>query len=1099
MTAAFVPVDAQEREEIRTQIDENMCVEAGAGTGKTTVLVDRIVQIVRSGRARVEEIAVITFTEKAAGELAARVREQLEVAREAAAVPEERLRFEAALRDLNRAHVETIHAFAAGLLRERPVEAGVDPGFAVLADLPAQLAFEKTYADWIAGEMAQDPPPPALLDALNLGLDYACVREAADALHRHRDALPLGPIPTEDPDIDGFLRTLADECKALGALEPCAIDETDGALEELRRALDMQRAFEALRGHPESLRRAIAMARRPRDSAGSQAHWQTADDCRKVKRSIRRVRDALGTCADAMKQAATAHLLVWLQGFVEHYKEARKQEGKADFDDLLIWARDLVRGNAEVRRDFQQQYRCILVDEFQDTDPLQAELIVWLCEDGSGAQDWRRARLRPGSLFVVGDPKQSIYRFRRADIAMYDDVKGRIFGGRAHTIVQNFRSAAPIIAWVNERFTALMKPLPGVQPDYIGLQEHPDYAAPRTQAVNVVRCVIDGARVPELRAAEANALASMICAAVSDGAWTLRDGRAAAYRDIAMLIPSRAELETYEEALARAGVPYRHEGGRTFFLRQEVRELIAILRAIDDPSDQVAAVAALRSPAFGLSDEDLLLHRAAGGGFHELRLRRDAAGPVPEALRLLGDLRRLRHARGLPDIVRTVLDRTQLIEAAMLQPQGEQAAANLLKLVDQARAFAAAGGGGLRGFVRWLKENTTRTSDETDAAISEETDDVVRIVTVHASKGLEFPVVVFANMNTQRSDRTRVIADRAARRLHVKLGKVEQRFWTPGWDGALAAEQVHDDAEQRRLLYVAATRAKDRLVVPVFVASDERPKAGELRSANDLLRIAGVEDEAALVDGAAIEAPPAEAPVWRRPLPDTGGADVERVCDERAAWRQAHDALVARASSPLDVRTASSLKDACEPAADGDGAWRGRATEFGTAVHALLERIDLRRPDDATAMAQAIAAEFGLRGREDEIARIARNALDAGVIRRALRSTRVLREVAFTAPLPAGTSGLAEGRMDLLFVEDGAIVIVDFKTDAVSRTEVEERAASYRTQAQIYAWAAGRTTGMRVREVILLFARPGVEHATRVDAAFLAEAEAVLSRPDGPA
>jgi ATP-dependent helicase/nuclease subunit A len=1101
----FRAADQDVRDAIRDRIDESMCVEAGAGTGKTTVLVERIVRLLGSGRADVRHIAVITFTERAAAELAARVRERLELARDVASEGSpEQSRLTAALRDLSRAHMETIHAFASGLLRERPVEAGIDPGFRVLDDLPSQLEFEAAWSEWTLEQMAQSPPPTALISALNLGLDYAKVREAADLLQQHRDVLPLPELDARDGDVPGFLRELDDACMRLEPLLMRIVNEEDGAYTQALDVLEMRRLCRSLAGHEDSLHRAIAQAQSIRTKgagSGSQGNWRTQQDCRDVKALLGAYGEALAACGSQLKQAATARLLFWLQDFVRLYEERRKAAGVADFDDLLIWARNLVRDNAEVRAYFQHQFTHILVDEFQDTDPLQAELIVWLSDDHSGANDWRRARPRPGSLFVVGDPKQSIYRFRRADIAMYDDVKRDVFGGEVQAITQNFRSAGPIIDWVNEMFGAMIVESPGVQPPYRGLHCDPRHPAERGDAVNIVRCVVppaskSNATAGEVREAEANAVASIIRSAVDDGAWTLRDGRAAGYRDVAVLVPSRAEIERYEYALARAGVPYRHEGGRTFFVRQEVRELIALLRAIDDPADAVATVAALRSSAFGLSDEDLLLHRASGGVLNYLRIRKDATGAVAGALHVLRGLAEKRHTHILPDIVRAVLDETRLVEVAMLQPQGEQSAANLLKLVDQARAFSAAGGGALRAFVRWLREHTSRAPDETEATISEETDDVVRVLTVHASKGLEFPVVVFANMGTNRADRTRVIPDRARRTVHLRLGKNEDGFVTPDWEAALQAEQRHDIAEQQRLLYVAATRAEDRLVVPVFVASANPPQ--DPKSYNDQLRLAGVEREPGLVDGGAIAAPVAELPVWRRAMDCAEPGDVATVAAARDAWLRKRDADIVAASRPLDVRTASALKGALdeERATAGEGVWRGRATEFGTAVHALLERIDLSRPEGAAGLATTVAAEYGLRAREREIAEVARRAIASPVIARALASPRLLREVEFAAPLPAEAGGgLAEGRIDLLFAEDGELVVADFKTDRVTAAGVDARAAEYRPQALIYAWAAAHATGMPVREVIFLFARPGIEHVMTVGEAFRAEAESLLSAP----
>ncbi len=560
-----------------------------------------------------------------------------------------------------------------------------------------------------------------------------------------------------------------------------------------------------------------------------------------------------------------------------------------------------------------------------------------------------------------------------------------------------------------------------------------------------------------------------------------------------VVIPSRTSLEVYEDEFARADLPYRHEGGRTFFIRQEVRVLVAVLRAIDDPGDAVAAVAALRSSAFGCSDEDLLLHRHAGGRFDHASVRADAAGPAAGALRALHALAELRYGVTLSELVRAVLDRTRLVEFAMLQPQGDQVAANLLKVIDQARTFAEASGRGLRGFVRWLKEHVNRASDETDAPISEETDDVVRVVTIHASKGLEFPIVVFANMATSRRDYTTVLADRVVHRLHVKLGKKEDGFRTPGYGDAEAAEQPHTVAEEQRLLYVAATRAKDRLVLSFIDRTDDDKLPKEQKSLNDWLRTARAH-MGERVDVDSLPAPQGDAPIWKREIETLPASDVARVTRERGAWIAGHDALVARGSAPLVVKTASSLKPEWDTASSfaADGVRRGRAADFGTAVHALLER-SLLCADRVDALASALAREYGMPDREREIAAVAQRALSSGVVRRALASKRMLLEAPFTAPL--ATAGLAEGRIDLMFEEDGGLVIVDFKTDAVSANDVEQRAAVYRNQALVYAWAAHAAARLPVSEVTFLFARPdpAIEHCTVVDAAFMSEADALVN------
>jgi ATP-dependent exoDNAse (exonuclease V) beta subunit len=447
----------------------------------------------------------------------------------------------------------------------------------------------------------------------------------------------------------------------------------------------------------------------------------------------------------------------------------------------------------------------------------------------------------------------------------------------------------------------------------------------------------------------------------------------------------------------------------------------------------------------------------------------------------------------LPELVRAVLDRTRLVEFAMLQPHGDQIAANLLKVIDQARTFAEASGRGLRGFVCWLKQNIDRASDEADASISEETDDVVRILTIHSAKGLEFPIVVFANMATTRRDDTTVIADRDAHRLHVKLGAREHGFRTPGYDEAEASEQAHTLAEERRLLYVAATRARDHLIVSLIDKVDGAPRKG-VKSLNDWLRVAGA-DTGECIEAASLAPPQREVPLWKRPIELHSTADIARVLDERAAWIAERKKLIERASRQAQIHTASSLKQEIDETSRYafDAIRRGPAAGFGAAVHALLERSALRF-DHIDALAAAVACEFGMHARSDEMAAIARRALSSDAVRRANAARRVLLETPFTVRLAAGS--LAEGRIDLLFEEDGGLVIVDFKTDAVSAREVEERAAIYRNQALTYAWASSHAAGIQAREVIFLFARPepAIEHHLLVDDTFMVEAESLLSR-----
>ena len=1090
----FVPADHAVREEIRTNLDASLCVEAGAGTGKTTVLVDRIVEIVRRGRASVDGLAVITFTEKAAAELAARVRKALEKAAAAAADEAERRRLAAARRDLHRARIETIHAFAAGLLRERPVEAALDPEFEILEGPTQALAFDEAFRAWLARVLTEAPPP--LRRALHRELSPAQVRRAAEEVHRYRDLLPLEPFPPVRPDVGGFLACLEASVAELTALLEHCRDPRDRAAQLARGAQALLADCLACRNDAETLERVLLAARMGGGKVGARANWDGPAPLERVRSICGELRERLEQLQADLRTEALTGLLPLLEGFVRQYEERRRAEGRAEFQDLLIWARDLVRDRPEVRRAFQERFQCILVDEFQDTDPLQVELVLYLTSTG-GAEDWRDLRPEPGRLFVVGDPKQSIYRFRRADITVYQRVRqGALRDGLRH-IVQNFRSVPGVIHWANRAFAELIREEDGVQAAYVPLAPLPLEPPPGRSPV-VVLCGEAEGNAADLRRHEAACIAALIRRAVEEERWQVYDPDARAFRDarygdVAVLIRSRNGIELYEEALAAAGVPYRHEGGHDFYHRQEVLDLAACLRAVDAPPDSLSLVAALRSCAFGCSDQEIFEFVAGGGRLDYRETPPDGHPAVAEALATLARLHQERRRLPLAALVRRTLAETRLVELSLTLPQGERAAANLLKVVDQARSFARARGGGLRSFTRWLASVTQVLAEESDASVAEAGDDVVRVLTIHAAKGLEFPIVVLANLNTARTTGPTVVPDREGRRLHLRLGSKDARFQTPGFDAAADLEARHEEAEDRRLLYVAATRARDHLVIPV-VCGREQAK-GMLRCLAEALpawspELLGTDvDGCHLYDaaGLALEAP--AGPV--RPLP-VGAAAVAAAEAAFRSWQGERERLLAAAGRGLPVATASSAEAWDRPAADDDDTpaaleRRAAAAAVGTALHETMRWLELPGAGNLESLAREQAEAAGVPHRAADVAALARACLASRAVQRALRSHVLLREVVYALGLLGG--GLVEGRMDLLFREEDGLVIVDYKSDRIAPEAVAERLRVYRGQAAVYAFATAQATGLPVKEVIFVFAWPGVEHAVPVDQALLAEGE----------
>jgi ATP-dependent helicase/nuclease subunit A len=971
--------DREERRRALDDLDTTILVEAAAGSGKTTLLLGRIVSLLRSGRARLTEIAAVTFTEKAAADLKVRLRAELA-----------RAGLEEALRELELARIGTIHAFAAGLLRERPVEAGVDPGFTVVDPLGARLLLDRTWESWLPGALSDPDVAEPVRQAIQRGIGLDRLRDLGFALVDQRDGLAGLPAPAdfaEPPaalnlDARATVQRLAGLARS-GAKDP--EDRAAHALEDLAAWVDQTAAL------PESdqVDALLELARLPEKPAGlgNKAKWRDRAALEECRAGLAALRERIEAARAVARHNHVAGLARWAAGFVEAYERAKSRAGCLDFLDLLLRARDLVRDRPDVRRDFQRAIRYLLVDEFQDTDPLQLETVLALAEGGP-----------PGSLFAVGDPKQSIYRFRRADIETYADAQATIARkGAALTIRANFRSTRAILDAVNGVFEAAMVPPPegAYQPAYVALEP-----SARTEPGSPPVVLALAPDVPPATSAGEAAVQEARLVA----AYLVREvehGRRFRYGDVALLFRAMTAVAAYEDALRAAGVPFRTVGGRHYYDRSEVGWTIAALSAIEDPHDAVALVGALRSPFFGATDDALLRLHAAGGEFsYRQPLPEDADPALARAWVVLGALHRERNALSPAAVVERLLARTEVLAAYALEPQGEARVANLLKVLDTARALEARGALTFRGLVRWLRDRGAARYEEEESAV--EAEDAVRLMTIHKAKGLEFPVVVVLDLGREAPRRAPVLlADRGTGRLAVNLGRVgDAALTTLDWGDSEAREIQRLDAEAVRVLYVALTRAERVLVLPV----PTRPEGNAffqhlgavLGTPTDVL---GAQD---------LESPARGG----REAPSPAGTD-----ETLETWSGRHAALVARGGA-ADV--ASRADDAVGAEEPGRSA-RRRAAAASLARAALLE-VDLEKPADGPSVVAALGARRGARAEVvSEATRLLGRALTGAVIDRARRAGRWLRNVPVAAVV---SDAVVEERLDLVWEEGDELVVV---------------------------------------------------------------------------
>ena len=843
--------DAAARNAIANDLDDTLIVEAAAGTGKTTELVNRILRVLATGRATMVQVVAVTFTERAAGELKLRLREELERARAKATDQTVCDRLEEALKTLEEAHVNTIHGFCAELLRERPVEARVDPLFAVLTEPQADRVYARAFRAWL--QEALNSPPQGVRRALrrtsgafDAGGPIDRLRGAGRMLADARDS----PAPWERPPFDrgaaidrlvaALHRFAALSASPLSARDNLYIDT--GAGRRLSRQIQLEQSFgqrdlDGWEARLVDLTRDRGLSRTRKGSG-----YKFSKDVSRT--DLLAAREALFNDLQQFRKDADADLAAGLQqelaGATDRYQQLKQAAGALDFTDLLARARDLIKSNADVRSHLQQKFTRIFVDEFQDTDPIQAEILLLLANDVRG------------KLFIVGDPKQAIYRFRGTDVSTYWDVRNQLEarGGRVLQLTTSYRSVPAIQRFVNAAFAPEMTgDIVTRQAEYVALSEArpAEDSQPAIVALPVPKPYGRGgfgafkASAKAIDASLPDAIGAYIAWLTEQSGWMVAEKQADGTEERVTLQPRHIAVlfrrfvsfgedvtRPYVDAIEARGVPHLLVGGKAFHGREEVETIRAALAAIEWPDDELSVFATLKGSLFAIDDEHLLEFRHRFGTFHPFRVAKELGGnsgqdlaltgeptahltPIADALRLLQQLHRGRNYRPVADTIGRLLAATRAHVGFILRPAGEQALANVLHVAELARQYEAIGGISFRGFIDELR--TAAASEAAEAPILEEGSDGVRLMTVHKAKGLEFPVVILADMtcNMSRKDASRYL-DASRGLCAMKIGG-----WAPHELHRHEAEEVaRDQAEGVRLAYVAATRARDLLVIPAL-------------------------------------------------------------------------------------------------------------------------------------------------------------------------------------------------------------------------------------------------------------------------------------------
>jgi len=1103
-------LDSEARNRIRSDLGTSLIVEAAAGTGKTTELVKRIVALFQTGLAQPDQVVAVTFTRRAAGELKLRIRRELEQGLvQSPPGSKEAANLEHAIVSLEEAHIGTIHSFCGELLRTRPVEALIDPGFDELGEEEAEALFDQVVRPWM--ESAFDRKSPGLERVLSrssirenedFGGPAEQLRNAAWKLAAWRDfpAQWRGPSGDLHAEIDRLIVT----CEEVDQLASHCSHGEDPLLQSVfgvrelvtwvhRAERERERDYSRLEALLVALAGPLARLRGSRSGFG---RFPASDP----RDRILAARVDLADQLERFKRFADADLAVRLQAemgeVLEVYEAAKRAQGKLDFLDLLIRSRDLLRENREVREFFQARFSHLLVDEFQDTDPLQAEILLLLSADDPSVDCWKEACPKPGKLFLVGDPKQSIYRFRRADTALYLELREELTrkGVALVRLTRNFRSSPSILHLANRAFEPEMKEDPATgQAGYVALD---DFRRDLRGQPGVLALPIPDQAVTswnltarQLEALQPKLIAAFVHWLVSDSGWRIEDparpGRLVPIRPghVAILFRRFVNWKVdvtreYTRELELRAVPHVLVGSRSFHHREEVETIRVALTAVEYPADELSVYATLRGSLFAVPDRHLLWYRSRCGHLNPFgAVQEPGEEPlllIHRALNFLADLHRRRNQRAYAETVIDLLEHTRAHAGFALRPAGHQVLANVERLVDLIRSFEVAGGVSFRAMLNYLEN--LKAGGGAESPVVEEAVDGVRVMTVHAAKGLEFPVVILADltckMSLPRSDCHVDPARRLAAFSLLGCRPLDLLEWED-------FEAARDRAEGIRIAYVAATRARDLLVVPV---TGRKPWEGWVQPLNKAFyptrepRLAEDRpDQVIWWDTRSLNLDvDADFGVRQAEIlaEDDDRTVAARGLEDYRAWVAQVESLRSRGTrKSMEVRIVTDLAETESPPdpvpiriaripAEGR---RPSGRRFGTLVHTLLRDVELALSgEDAIGLARFHGRLLAATDEEIAMAaEVVQSALLHPLVIRAAASDECRRE--WPILLNRGDRRLLEGTIDLAFREGDVWVVVDFKTDLGRSSDLEKKVR----QVQWYASALGQVTGSPVEGWIL--------------------------------
>jgi len=1052
-------IDKEAREKIKTALDTTLLVEAGAGSGKTHSLVDRMLALLASGRAKINTFAAVTFTRKAAAELRGRFQTELERAVLQARDKDKEIhdRLAEALHYLEQSFIGTIHSFCAKLLRERPIEIALDPDFAELEEIENSIFRENCWHEYLVRARLEDEE--ALLVLERAGITPDELKEPFVSLSLYPEVEFIGGSE-EEPDYGEYRKSLEDFMRKARECVPFEKPAKGyDSLQGLMHRCFLRQANLGFSDHGVLMETFELMDKNVGVTQNRWASKEEALDFQSVFDSFRE-----GVVKEALRQWREfrhSKILGFLKPALDFFKEKRLSQSKLNFQDQLMLSSQLLRDNPEVRRYFSRRYSHILVDEFQDTDPIQAEVLLYLVGTDTEEKDWHKLTPRHGSLFLVGDPKQSIFRFRRADINTYNLVKEQIEkgGGEVLHLTTNFRSLDALAEWNNavfqnvfpdkaDRYQAAFAPLNTVREAEGKL--HGVFKISIPQQERHKEKLIVGI--------DADKIADFISCALRERADEVNRWEPS---DFLILFRYKKNMTVYARALEKQGIPYEITGSGAFSESEEAREILNLAKALNDPDNPIYTVAVLRGIFFGVSDNELYEYKQKRGLFSFLKggdeKEEDAKDRVVESLSKLRQWWGWIREYPATTALEMIFEDSGIVNFAASSEMGSSRAGNLFKLLTILRSQEREGASSFAELVDYLKELVSVYEIE-EMSLTPGRKNAVRMMNLHKAKGLEASFVFLANpvgIRRHEPDKHIIRMEKTPEGYFLCSKKSGLYQWTAlshpvGWEEKAEEERRYDEAEEQRLMYVASTRAKDCMVVSTYEGALGGRRAWS--SLDDCIQ--GV-SELEIPDVRFVE-------------------EREKLRLKKGEWEGAKEKIkerrekVAVASYAVESVTSLAKKDLEVPE------WRrgSYGMAWGRAVHKMLEIVG--RSDgkdvklDLLAKNVLVTEEISLE-KKGELVSLVESIVRSEFWERVKQADKKLFEVPFSIltdkeALPI----ILTGAIDLAFLESDGWIIADFKTDDV-RDDLKSFVNYYAPQVKIYSRFWAEITKQPIKETGLYF------------------------------